>query len=201
MTRLLLIRHARTAAVDRFLSGTAPGVPLDETGHAQLQQLVAALGRVSLTAVASSPLTRTRETAEPIAASHGLTVECVPDLIEMDVGLWTGRTFADLESDAEWRRFNASRSLVRPPEGELMIDVQRRAVSALFEIAAAHDGGTVAVVSHADVIRAALMFFLGVPIDFVHRILIAPARISIVTLDGYTPVVTQVNGDTVTPTE
>ena len=46
-------------------------------------------------------------------------------------------------------------------------------------------------------IRAALMYFLGMPLDMLHRIDIAPASISIVTLDGWTPIVRQVNGDTV----
>jgi broad specificity phosphatase PhoE len=197
MTRLLLIRHGQTDAVDRYLSGTAAGVPLNEKGRAQVAQLAAQLHDVPLAAVASSPLTRTRETAEPIAGDHVLTVQAVAGLTEYDVGQWTGRTFRDLDADPEWRRFNAVRSLVRPPGGELMIEVQQRAVSALFDLAAQHTTGTIAVVSHADVIRAALLFFLGVPIDLLHRIEIAPARISIVTLDGCTPTVTQVNGDSV----
>jgi probable phosphoglycerate mutase len=199
VTRLLLIRHGQTDAVDRYLAGTAAGVPLNETGRAQAERLAVLLRQVPLSAVASSPLTRTRETAAPIAESHGLDVQVVPRLTEFDVGQWTGRTFRELEPDPEWRRFNAVRSIVRPPGGELMIEVQQRAVSALFDLAAEHSEQTIAVVSHADVIRAALMFFLGIPIDLLHRLDIAPARISIVTLNGYTPVVTQVNGDSVPP--
>jgi probable phosphoglycerate mutase len=197
MTRLLLIRHGLTDAVNRFLSGTAADVALNEHGKRQVQRLAAQLREVPLAAVASSPLLRTRDTARPIADSHHLPVHVVPEFTEFEVGAWTGRTFADLDRDPEWRRFNEVRSLVRPPGGELMIEVQQRAVSAIFDLAATHPADTIAVVSHADVIRAALMFFLGMPIDLLHRIEIDPARISIVGLDGHTPVVTQVNGDTV----
>jgi broad specificity phosphatase PhoE len=197
MTRLLLIRHGQTDAIDHFLSGRAAGVSLNEHGQAQVRRLVTLLHDVPLAAVASSPLARTCETAGLIAEDHQLPVQKVPALTEFDVGAWTGRSFLDLDQDAEWRRFNTVRSLVRPPGGELMIEVQQRAVAALFDLAASHPSETIVAVSHGDVIRSMLMFFLGMPLDLLHRIEISPGRISVITLDGHTPVVRQVNGDSV----
>lgn len=197
MTRFLLIRHGLTDAVDNYLSGTAAGTPLNATGRAQVRLLVERLQHVPMSAVVSSPLERTKDTADAIAQSHGLPVEVMPAFIEFEVGAWTGRTFRDLDNDPEWPRFNAVRSVVRPPGGELMIEVQQRAMSGLFDLATRHPDATVAVVSHGDVIRAALMYVLGMPIDFVHRLEVSPARISIVTLDRYTQVVHQLNGETV----
>jgi broad specificity phosphatase PhoE len=199
MTTFFLIRHGATAVIGEWLMGTAAGVPLNDAGQAQVQRVVEQLRHVALAAVVSSPLERTRETADSIAEAHGLRVRTMPALAEFEVGDWTGRTFTALEQDPEWRRFNAARSVVRAPRGELMLEVQQRVVSTLIDLAAEHPDGAVAVVSHGDVIRAALMFFLGSPLDFVHRLEISPASISVVTLDGWTPIVRQVNGDTVRP--
>lgn len=196
MTRLLLIRHAHHEAIGRYLAGQAAGLHLSEEGRRQVGELVAALHDVPLAAVVSSPLERTRETAEPIARDHGLGLVVVDGLIEYGVGAWTGRTFAGLDGVAEWRRFNALRSLTRPPDGELMLEVQARAMAAILELCERYPSGTVAVVFHGDVIRAVLLYLLGMPIDFLHRLEISPARISIAELDVSGVRVLQVNGDT-----
>jgi len=196
MTTFLLIRHGLTDAVDRRLAGIAPGTHLNETGLAQVTRLVAQLHDVPLAAIVSSPLERTQETADPICRDHGLPLETNAAFLEYDVGAWTGLPFTALDTNAAWHRFNAARSVTRPERGELMIDVQQRAVTALLALDARVRHGNVAVVSHGDVIRAMLLFALGMPIDFYHRLEILPARISIVDLTGDLPRVLQVNGDT-----
>ncbi len=195
MTRFLLIRHADHDAIGRYLAGRAPGLHLNDRGRRQTAALVAALHTTPLTAVVSSPLERTRETADPIARDHGLAPIVIDDVIEFGVGEWTGRPFAELDAEDRWRRFNDVRSLTRPPGGELMLEVQTRAVSALLRLAEQHPSGTVAVVFHGDVIRAVLLYFLGMPIDFLHRLEISPARISIVEIAPRGVRVLQVNGD------
>jgi probable phosphoglycerate mutase len=152
---------------------------------------------VPLTAVVASPLERTRQTAEPLARDHGLDVTVAPRFNEIDFGGWTGSAFADIDADPRWRRYNAARSLTPTPGGELMLEVQARALRALLDVRDRHDGGHVAVVSHGDVIRGLLMYLLGMPIDFVHRLDVAPARISIVDLSADAPRVLLVNGDSV----
>jgi probable phosphoglycerate mutase len=194
-TTFLLIRHGLTDAVGRVMMGRRPGVRLNAVGRAQAARLAETLRSTPLAAVVSSPLERTRETAEAIARPHGLAVEIADGLLEYEVGGWTGSTFADLDATAEWRRFNTLRSLTAPPDGELMIGVQQRAVAALLDLRAEYSSGIVAAVSHGDVIRALLLFFLGMPIDFLHRLEVSPATISIVTLGPGEPRVLQVNGD------
>jgi probable phosphomutase (TIGR03848 family) len=195
MTTFLLIRHGDTEAIGRYIAGTAEGTPLNRTGRLQAERLAETLRGVPLAAVVCSPLTRTRETAEPIARAHGLDIEVVAGFGEFEFGAWTGRRFHELDSDPLWRQFNAVRSLTRAPRGELMLDVQQRVVAALLDIAAARPDAHVVVVSHGDLIRAALMYFLGMPLDHVHRLEVSAASISIVTIDGNGPVVRQVNGD------
>lgn len=169
---------------------------LNEGGRAQVEDLVRRLHRTRIDAVVSSPLERTRETAEALASDHRLTVSIEPRLIEYDVGAWTGRTFAALESVPAWQRFNAVRSVSWPEGGELMLGVQYRAVDALLDLERTHPNATVAAVSHGDVIRAVLLFALGMPIDFFHRLEVRPASVSIIELGPDAPRVLQVNGDT-----
>src|SRR4051794_21689265 len=158
ITTVLLVRHGQTDAIGRYLAGTAEGTPLNATGQAQARRLAERLGHLRLSAVFSSPLLRSRDTAAPVADARGVPVQIVEQLTEVGFGEWTGRSFQSLEEDSEWRRFNTIRTLVRPPGGELMLDVQRRAVSALLDLAASNESATILVVSHGDVIRAALMF-------------------------------------------
>ena len=104
----------------------------------------------------------------------------------MDFGEWTGRAFADLATDPRWRAFNTARSITTPPAGESMHDVQNRILRVAEDLRARHPGRTVAVVSHADVIRAALCLFAGIPIDMCPRLEVRPASISTVRLgDGW----------------
>jgi broad specificity phosphatase PhoE len=197
LTRFLLIRHGQHDAIGRYLAGQASGLHLNDEGRAQVHALVGALHDVLLAAVVSSPLERTRETAEPIARDHGLDLMLVDDIIEFGVGAWTGTAFPELDGTADWRRFNDLRSLTRPPGGELMVEVQARAVAALLRLHEQFPSATVAVVFHGDVIRAVLLYALGMPIDFLNRLEVSPGRISIMDVDPSGVRVLQVNGDTV----
>jgi probable phosphoglycerate mutase len=66
-----------------------------------------------------------------------------------------------------------------------MRQVQERVVKALFEMRHIHRGGTVLVVSHGDVIRAALLFALGMPLDFYSRIEVGLASLNTIQIDDH----------------
>jgi broad specificity phosphatase PhoE len=194
LTTFFLIRHASTDAIGRYLSGTAPGTPINDAGHEEVTTLVERLRNVRLSAVIAGPLERTQQTALPIAESHGLRVQTDPLFSEFAVGDWTLRPLNELAGHPEWQRFNTARSVTRAPKGELMLEVQQRAVVRLLELAEEHPSTSLAIVSHGDVIRAVLMYFLGMPIDLFLRLDVLPATVNVVTFDGHTPVVRQVNG-------
>jgi probable phosphomutase (TIGR03848 family) len=193
MTTLLLVRHGMTDAVGRVLSGWMPGVGLNVQGRAQVQALAPQLQRVSLAAVYSSPLERARQTADAIAAVHGLEVRLLDEVGEVRYGDWTGRRFTELEPDETWQRYNRMRSGTRIPGGELTIDIQARVVSALVRLSQAHPGERIVVVSHADVIKLAVGYVLGSPIDFMMRIEIEPASVTTLELQPYSARVLGVN--------
>ena len=190
---LLLIRHALTDAVGHVLTGRAPGVALNEQGRAQAEALGRRLATASLAAVYSSPLERALATAQAVAREHGLAVECRPGLHEVDFGAWTHRTVASLAGDPLWERFHAQRGRAEVPGGEAMLAVQARMVAELEALAARHPGAVVAAVSHGDPIRAALLHYLGTPLDLFERIEVQPASISVVRFDGSGPRVLALN--------
>lgn len=191
-TTLLLIRHGLNDAVGVRLAGRAP-VELNEVGLAQAEQLVTRLTGVRIDAIYASPLVRTRQTAAPLARARGLEVREMAGAIEFGMGEWDGQRLNDLKLDAGWQRFNAQRSLTRGPGGELMLEVQARFVTALLEATTEHLGGTIVVFSHADLIRAAVLYFAGMPIDFFHRLDVAPASICAIALRPDGPALMRVN--------
>jgi broad specificity phosphatase PhoE len=193
MTTVYLIRHGRTDAIGQHLA--AADVELNEAGRAQVRRIAERLHDVRLAAVLASPLPRTRQSAEPLARDHGLEVTLVPQLVECEFGSWSGQTFAALGGDEQWRRFNDARAITCPPGGELMLAVQHRAVAALLDARDRYPDRTIAMVSHGDVIRTALLYFLGMPIDFVQRLEVSPGGISVLELGQTWVRVVQVNGD------
>ena len=119
-----------------------------------------------------------------------------PEELRDGRGAWVYATSSFCLS-GEWQRFDTFRSMTPAPGGESMLDVQARAVRAVIELNRQYPSGTVAVVFHGDVIRSVLLHCLGMPIDFLHRIEVSPARISVVDLAPHEVRVLQMNGDTV----
>jgi probable phosphoglycerate mutase len=107
--------------------------------------------------------------------------------MEADYGRWSGRTLSSLRRLKAWNRLMMSASRFRFPEGETLEEVQRRGVRAVEGLVAHHPKKTVVAVSHADVIRCVLAHYLGVPLDLVHRLHVAPASVSVVLLHGDAP--------------
>jgi broad specificity phosphatase PhoE len=161
VTTILLARHGETDwnREGRFQGHADP--PLNNTGRAQAVDLSVALMAEEIAAVYSSPLRRALETAEVVAASHGLEPIPVDDLREVDVGSWSGLTRAEVEERfpaqfARWLDFGQGWE-----DGETYEEMGRRAVDALLRLAAAHDGERVLAVTHGGPIRAAFAFADG----------------------------------------
>jgi broad specificity phosphatase PhoE len=136
----------------------------------------------AIAAVVSSPLERTRETAEAIAKPHGLVVDIEPRLTEIDCGQWTGMSFEAMRGDPVWNDFHTFRSTLCPPGGETMLAAQLRAIEAMMRLRERWPGQELVVVTHGDVVKVVLAHFLGVPLDLFQRIEISPASRSVVRL-------------------
>jgi probable phosphomutase (TIGR03848 family) len=193
MTTFLLIRHATHRLVGHTICGRMAGVSLSEEGRAQAERLAERLSVMPIDAIYCSPMERARETAEPLALKLGLPPQTSEGLNEFDVGEWAGRTFESLASDALWQRFNTHRSVTCPPGGELMLTLQARVVAEIERLRERHGDGMVALVSHADTIRAALLYYLGMPLDHFLRIEISPASMTTLALEEGGPRLLKMN--------
>ena len=181
-TTIYFVRHGAHDQLGRRLCGRAPGVLIGETGLAQAGAAARRLAGAGVAAVHTSPLERTRQTAEPIAAAAGAPLVLDDDLTEIDFGDWNGADFADLDDRPEWRRWNEDRGRARPPGGESMTQVQAR-LAGWFDRIQNDPRPAVVAVSHADVIKAAVSHVLGLPIHFHDRFEIGPGSITTVIAD------------------
>ncbi|WP_083441863.1 MSMEG_4193 family putative phosphomutase [Nitriliruptor alkaliphilus] len=194
MATIVLLRHATTAATGKRLGGWTPGVQLDEAGVAQAEAAAQRLAQLPVKAVYASPLERTQETAKHVAKAHDLKVRTRRDVGEVDYGEWTDRPLGQLRRRSLWPVIQATPSRVTFPGGESIRGAQARAVDAVEALASDHRGETIVVVSHADVIKAVLAHFLGMPLDTFQRLQIAPASVSVLHLaEGGPPVVSRIN--------
>jgi broad specificity phosphatase PhoE len=197
MIRILLIRHGDTELTGRVLYGRMPGVHLSAEGHLQAQALAKSIAsRYQVDQLISSPLERATETARHLSDALKLPITTNEGVIELDYGTWLGKSFEDIRESSHWQHYNRVRSLIGPPEGELMLEVQTRAWMALREIMEPHrdaEDVTVAIVSHGDVIRSLLVLLLGMPLDHIYRLEVAPASLNEVLFDGHYARVLRIN--------
>jgi probable phosphoglycerate mutase len=162
------------------LAGRSPGIGLTENGRAQARAAAQYLAAFPITRILASPQQRARETADVVAAALNAPVSSHSDLDELDFGEWTGLKFADLEIVPEWKAFNSLRSLSRAPGGESLREAQTRVMRVLLDLHSSSPGSTSILVTHADIIRAALAYFSGTPLDLFLRFAIDPASATIV---------------------
>ncbi len=162
-TRVFMVRHGATvlSAEDRFAGAT--DVELSNEGREQTRRLAERLSREKIAAVYTSPLGRTMETAQILAASHQLEVQAYDGLREISHGRWEQMTRRQVEEKfpeeaAEWEKDPYT---FAPLGGESGLAVTARALPALVEIVRAHPGDHVLVVSHKGTIRLLLSSLLG----------------------------------------
>jgi probable phosphoglycerate mutase len=190
---LLLIRHAAHVELGRTLTGRRRDVALSHDGLQQAEIVADLLAVEPISAVYSSPRERAWYTAREIADRLEQTVIAANGLDEVDFGEWTGLSFDALEGDPGWDEWNSARSIARPPGGECMAEAVERAVAAVGEIASEHRGQTVAAVSHCDIIRGLISFYLGLPLDNLLRFDIDPASVSRLVIGDWGARVMSVN--------
>lgn len=66
-----------------------------------------------------------------------------------------------------------------------MVEVQARVLAPIERLCVRQSSLTLALVGHADVIRVALTYCLGMPLDLLLRLEVRPASISIVAMERY----------------
>ena len=155
MTTLLLARHGETDWNRELRIQGSSDIELNELGRRQAQSLAQELTDVELDAIYASDLRRARATAAAVAATHGLEVTLDPRLRERSFGSWEGLTREDVNA--------------MPPgshhDGETDEEVRERMLAAVREIAAAHPGEEVLIVSHGGALNTLWHHALGVRVE------------------------------------
>ncbi len=162
-TRVFMVRHGVTvlSAEDRFAGAT--DVALSDEGREQTRRLAERLSDEKIVAVYASPLGRTAETAQILAAPHELEVQTRDGLREISHGRWEQMTRREVEQKfpeeaAEWERDPYT---FAPVGGESGLTVTARALPVLVELVRKHPGESILVVSHKATIRLLLSSLLG----------------------------------------
>jgi broad specificity phosphatase PhoE len=185
-TTMFLLRHAAHDNVGSYLAGRSPGILLGPAGHAQAQRLGTRMRREKFAAIFSSPRERTWETAKAVSDESRIgPVELRDELDEVDFGSWSGKTFNELADDPRWGQWNSARAKAVTPAGESMETVQQRVCNCMDTLVGRFPAAAVVLVSHADVIKAAICKVLGLSTDHCCRFVIDPASISTVVIGSW----------------
>lgn len=171
-TTIWLVRHGETDwNASRRLQGSTD-IELNSVGYAQASSVARWLAPVGLDAIYSSPLARTIQTATPLAAQRGVSLQLIPELAERHFGVFQGLTPEEVlqQYPEDHRRWQARDPDFCPQGGESLRDFSQRVRMALQAIVSQHLGQTVAVFSHGGVLdiiyRLAKQLDLHVPRDW-----------------------------------
>ena len=178
-TTFYFVRHGQSEGnAARVFTGQTDS-PLTERGRQQAAAVADELAKVRFDRIVSSDLSRTRDTAEVIAKRHGLPVEVVPELREIDVGERTGKDFDETAALPGWN----DDGFVAWPGGETLDQVLARTLGAIDRLTRDSPGKTILVVGHGGVNRILLSHFLGI-LPKLDRTPGGNTNISVVHTDG-----------------
>jgi broad specificity phosphatase PhoE len=178
-TVTLLLRHGQTSmSVQKRYAGRSD-VPLTDVGLQQAAAAAKRLASAGLGAIVTSPLLRTLQTAQEVAAVTGAAVVTDDGFRETDFGAWEGLTFAEVRKrwPAELTNWLADPE-VAPPDGESFTDVSARVTAALHRVLAARTGQTVLIVSHVTPIKTLVATALLAPPTALFRMHLDVAALS-----------------------
>ncbi|MFE4515904.1 bifunctional RNase H/acid phosphatase [Kitasatospora sp. NPDC056783] len=181
-TTFVLLRHGETPLTpEKRFSGSGGSDPeLSDKGRWQAERAAEAFAaRGSVQAVVASPMRRTRQTAETVAARLGLEVRYEDGLREVDFGDWEGLTFAEVREryPDDLTAWLGSAKAKPTGGGESFTTLTHRAGVARDKILARYAGKTVLVVSHVSPIKTLVRLALGAPPDSMYRMELSAASI------------------------
>jgi broad specificity phosphatase PhoE len=176
VSQLVFVRHGQTEANRTGVLLGRMDPPLNDAGREQAAAVAARVALLEPVRVATSPLVRTVETAEIVAAACGLAVEVDDRLIEVDYGEYDGLPLADLPPDLVWKWRNDAD--FAPPGGESLASVGKRMGEYTSEVLDALANGPLVAVSHVSPIKASVLWALGLPDLYAWRLRLDNASIT-----------------------
>jgi broad specificity phosphatase PhoE len=169
VTRVHLVRHGQVHNPKRMVYGRLPGWSLSTKGRAQAEAVARALRGRPITALYSSPLERAQETAAILGQALGVPVRVRGDLTESALAArWEGMSWPQvwLAHRREWETYRKRPLDLDAPEP--LAALAERMTRAVRDLAAAHRGEEIVLVSHGDPIKAAVLALTGGDLATVH---------------------------------
>ena len=190
MRTVLLIRHGAVArdAAHCFIGHT--DLPMSAEGEAQIRRLAPRLGeRMTPDVFYCSDLVRSRRTAELLLGGRAIPLRIQPELREINLGAWEGRSRCDVaeQQPAEYEQRGCDIENFRPPGGESFADLAIRILDFWQSLIAEHTEGTIGIAAHAGVNRVILCHVLGMPLRDLFRIAQRPGCLNIIEWDRQLP--------------
>ena len=166
MTLLYLARHGETDDNARLVFQGQGGKGLNARGRAQARRLGERMRKARVTTIIASDLERAEETARIVGQACELVHSVDPDLREVDVGLWTGKSHEQIAElyPEEWAAWSAGLD-TRRGGGETYAELAQRIERAVVRIAAMDAKDPILVVSHGGSIKSYVAKILGVSGD------------------------------------
>ena len=184
-TTVFLIRHGETPLTPlKKFSGDGPLDPqLTQVGLAQAELVAKAVAQLNPDIIISSPLNRTRQTADVVSRATGLPVSFDDAWLECSFGIWDGLSIDEVKEKypADYHAWLCSTGFA-PPQGESYDALAVRIDEALEKILAMYPGQRVVVVSHNGTIKTAAKLVIGAQADAIFHIDISPCSITTVSI-------------------
>ncbi len=186
-TTLVLVRHGVTEhTIGKLFSGglASSNPPLNDEGREQARATGEWLAPLAGTfdAMVSSPVRRTRETAEILAEFLDLEIEEEAGIAEMEFGTWDGMSFTEVHAQFPDEISNWLGDLESAPHGgESFRTVEKRVLAGRDRIVSSYAGRTVVAVSHVTPIKTLVADALGAPLEAVYRMELAPASVTVIS--------------------
>lgn len=201
-TRLILVRHGQTACNVAEIWHGWDDCALTATGLAQARAVGRRLAGEPIVAVYSSDSRRAMQTAEAIAAHHGVTPVATEALRERHAGEYEGLHIDAILQRAPhiWEERDADVWNWAPPGGETYRQVLDRAVPVVRAMVAGHPGETVVAVSHMSTVRTLVSALAGMPMLETYAQEFASTGVTILRLEAGGVTVETLNDDTHLPT-
>lgn len=180
VTTILLMRHGHTEETEKGKLYNDPKVELTDTGLAQAEALGEWLKGQKPDVLLCSTAQRVVSTAKIVEGATGLSAVTIDGFNEWSVGDWEGRTYLDVKKNEPdvYKRWSNDPIENAPPGGESITDLYERISNRLSTLIREHEGKTVAMITHAGVIRSILVKALGMPIGNFWRISIPVGSIT-----------------------
>lgn len=150
MTKVYLVRHGQTEWNKKLTFRGRIDIPLNEIGHREAEAISEALKDKNIEVIYTSPLTRSIETAKPIAKLFHLEIVPIQGLVDISYGDWEGLTFNEVKKrySDQYKKWEKRPDLVRFPNGETLNEVRDRSFRAFKNIVKENPGKSILIIPH-----------------------------------------------------